>query len=193
MNARHCLPVTLLVCAMALISCDSGGPSAADKSTEAHLAAVANAMCSKSRRSGASSDLSTELATFRHLIRSDRRQPRVATFISDLDALHEVLKKGGTAAYALSFLEDSYRLDVKIRADEKALGLTSCIGSPPRKPIEGQTGASRAHYFVASRRVPTMRLPCLDGSLWFRYGRGQSLPSWIARLMSLVARRQSPR
>jgi hypothetical protein len=35
----------------------------------------------------------------------------------------------------VSSLEDSYRLSVKVRDDEKALGLSDCIGAPPRPPI----------------------------------------------------------
>jgi hypothetical protein len=46
--------------------------------------------------------------------------------------------KGGEGPNPFSLLEESYRLEVKVQADLKALGVTSsCLGSPPRKPIGG--------------------------------------------------------
>ncbi len=36
-----------------------------------------------------------------------------------------------------SLFEESYRLNLKVYEDAKAIGLTACIGQPPRKPIEG--------------------------------------------------------
>lgn len=38
---------------------------------------------------------------------------------------------------AFSLFEESYRLEVKVQTDLKALGVTACIGPRPRKPIEG--------------------------------------------------------
>jgi hypothetical protein len=70
--------------------------------------------------------------------------PRVATFLSDLAArrrlrtvVSKLSNKGSNVLHAGSYIEEAYRLNVKIYADEKALGLTSCLGPPPRKPIEG--------------------------------------------------------
>ncbi len=37
----------------------------------------------------------------------------------------------------IHFIEQFYRLQVQIYDDDKALGLTSCLGRPPRPPIEG--------------------------------------------------------
>jgi hypothetical protein len=45
--------------------------------------------------------------------------------------------KGGKRANAFSLLEEPYRLAVKVQDDLKVLGLTSCLGPPPRKPIGG--------------------------------------------------------
>jgi len=46
-------------------------------------------------------------------------------------------RKEGKGANAFSVLEESYRLEVKVQADLKALGMTSCLGPPPRKLIVG--------------------------------------------------------
>jgi hypothetical protein len=37
----------------------------------------------------------------------------------------------------MSDIEDAYKLSVKLRDDEKALGMSACIGRPPRPPIGG--------------------------------------------------------
>lgn len=36
-----------------------------------------------------------------------------------------------------SLFKESYPLNLKVYDDAKALGLTACVGQPPRKPIEG--------------------------------------------------------
>jgi len=98
--------------------------------------------------------MGTDLAGVRALIHSDRKLPRVATLIGDLAArqktqvaLRKLSRKAGSGAYfsrkegkganAFSLLEESYRLEVKVQADLKALGMTSCLGPPPRKLIIG--------------------------------------------------------
>jgi hypothetical protein len=98
--------------------------------------------------------LGTDLAGVRALIHSDRKLPRVATLIGDLAArqreqvaLRKLSGKAGSGAYfsrkagkganAFSLLQESYRLEVKVQADLKALGMTSCLGPPPRKLIIG--------------------------------------------------------
>ena len=45
--------------------------------------------------------------------------------------------KEGKEAGDFSLFEESYRLEVKVQVDLKALGATTCIGPRPRKPIEG--------------------------------------------------------
>jgi hypothetical protein len=42
----------------------------------------------------------------------------------------------GTAD-AFSLMEESYRLEVKVQADLRALGLANCVGPPAREPIGG--------------------------------------------------------
>jgi hypothetical protein len=98
--------------------------------------------------------MKAEFARVRALIHSDRKLPRVGAFISDSAArrrvqaaMRKLSKKAGNGAYfsrkegkganAFSLLEESYRLEVKVQADLKALGLTSCVGPTPRKPIGG--------------------------------------------------------
>lgn len=152
MNARHCLLAPVLICvAVALGGCGGGTSSP----TEARLAALANAVCTRSETLGERPGfLSTDLARLRALIHADRKLPRVATLISDLAArqraqaaMRKLFRKAGNGASFsgkegdgandFSLLEESYRLDVKVQADERALGMISCIGPPPRKPIGG--------------------------------------------------------
>lgn len=117
-------------------------------SPEAHLAAVANSICRASREEmreppdGAA--LKARSARLRALIVSDRKLPRVATYLSDVAArrrllaeMKKVSNKGSGAADAISDIEEAYRLDVEIRTDLQAIGLASCTGPPPRKPIGG--------------------------------------------------------
>jgi hypothetical protein len=147
-SARHCLLAIVLTCvAAALAGCGGGASSTAASTAEAHLAALANAICRESHTNRATgppfeAHLKTEFAKLRALIRSDRKLPRVATYISDIqarDRLRTAMSKLSKkeVPYAFSLMEDNYRLGVKIQADLKALGMTSCIGPRPRKPIEG--------------------------------------------------------
>lgn len=121
--------------------CGGSGQSPA----EARFVALAEAICLKTNTIKAESPpTSAEFAKLRSLAESARKAPRVATFLSDLAvrqrlraALSKLANRKSNAPEAGSYLEKSYRLNVKVYADEKALGLTSCLGSPPRKPIEG--------------------------------------------------------
>lgn len=159
MNVRHCLLSTVLICVAAALAGCGGGSSTAANTPEAHLAALANATCREfhtNRATGApfEAHMKTEFARVRALIHSDRKLPRVSTFISDSAArrrvqaaMRKLSKKAGNGAFfsrkegkganAFSLLEESYRLEVKVQADLKALGLTSCLGPTPRKPIGG--------------------------------------------------------
>jgi hypothetical protein len=47
------------------------------------------------------------------------------------------LEKSGTFRSAADYIERSYRLELRIYDDAKALGLTRCLGKPPRRPIGG--------------------------------------------------------
>jgi hypothetical protein len=150
-NRRHRLSVVLLTCVVVvLVGCGGSRSSGAANTGEAHLVAVANATCRERREemraTGATFEarMKMEFASLRALISADRKLPRVGTLISDLAARRRLLRemrkihrKEGDVTNAFSLLDESYRLEVKIQADLKALGLTSCIGPPPRKPIEG--------------------------------------------------------
>jgi hypothetical protein len=142
---------TVLIClAAALAGCGGSASSRA----EAHLAAVANAACRNAEGMGDHVHMSTDLAGVRALIHADRKLPRVATLTRDLAtrqreqvAVRKLSRKGdngaffsgkeGEGANAFSLLEEPYRLAVKVQADLKALGMTSCLGPTPRKPIGG--------------------------------------------------------
>jgi hypothetical protein len=141
------LSTTLAYVAVALAGCGGGSSSSGANAAEAHLAALANRVCRESHTLRATgppfeAHLKSEFASVRALISSDRGVPRVGTLVSDLAAQHRLRSAFGTrqgkeVTRGFSLLEESYRLEVKIQADLKALGLTSCIGPPPRKPIGG--------------------------------------------------------
>jgi hypothetical protein len=138
--------VTTVTClAVALIGCGGGSPTA--HAAEAHLAAFANRVCRESKALRATgrpfeAHLKVEFASLRALINSDRGVARVGALVSDLAARRRLRsafgkRSGKEVARGFWLLEESYRLEVKIQTDLKALGLTSCIGPPPRKPIGG--------------------------------------------------------
>jgi hypothetical protein len=52
-----------------------------------------------------------------------------------LNAEARKLEKSG--AFPANYLERSYRLAHRIYDDAKSLGLTRCLGQPPRPPIGG--------------------------------------------------------
>jgi hypothetical protein len=150
---RHYPLAIVFTCIVAALVGCGGSASSQD---EAHLAAVANVVCAKSETLGEHPGfLRADLARLRALIHSDRKLPRVSRFISDSAAqrrmqaaMRKLSKKAGNGAFfskkegngsnPLSLWEESYRLDVKVQADLKALGVTSsCIGPRPRKPIGG--------------------------------------------------------
>jgi hypothetical protein len=157
---------TLIIClAVALSGCGGGGSSTATTAIEAHTFTLANAMCREYNahiyaeraleERGVSSGPGTflahkeaELTRLRALMSSAGKLPGVDTYISDLaaeDRLLTALSKEvpkGYAAYvhlalSKSYRDKSHRLVVELAADEKALGLTSCLGPTPRKPIGG--------------------------------------------------------
>jgi hypothetical protein len=147
LNTRLCLLATVLaLVAIGLAGCGGSEPSPA----ESHLAAVAKAACINAEGMGSHADIGKQLARFRALIHSDRKLPRVATLISDVaarrrvrTAMHKLSGNGSSRAYfghgastILRLMKQSYVLAVKVYTDEKALGI-ACLGSPPRKPIEG--------------------------------------------------------
>jgi hypothetical protein len=156
-SARRCLLAMVPICVVVVLA---GCGGSASSRAEAHLAVLANAACRNAEDMGDHFHLGTELAGVRALMHSDRKLPRVATLIGDLAArqreqvaLRKLSGKAGNGAYfsrkegkgankgeganAFSLLEESYRLEVKLQADLKALGLTSCLGPPPRKLIIG--------------------------------------------------------
>jgi hypothetical protein len=140
------LATTFVICVAAvLVGCGGGASSNGANSAEARFVALANAICDKTNTTRAlSPPTRTELARLRSLARSARKAPRVATYLSDLSArrtlrtaMSNLSKKAFDLPHGTSYVEESYRLDVSVYTDAKALGLTSCIGRPPRKPIGG--------------------------------------------------------
>jgi hypothetical protein len=143
--------VLTVVLATALVGCGGGAStSAANRRAEARFVTLFNTICGKLNSNRAQSPpTKTELAMLRALAKSASGAPRVALFKSDLAARRklraELDKLPKTGGYVIghgrpdvgSYLDRAYRLNVRVYADEKALGLTSCLGPPPQKPIEG--------------------------------------------------------
>ncbi len=145
-------PVAALIVALAVlpVGCGRSGSSSAPKPAEARFVALFNAICLKTYgEREARPPTKAEFATLRSLAKSASGAPRVAQFTSDLAARRKLrvafgkLPKQGSfigrqgGPDVRSYFDQAYRLDVKVYADEKALGLYSCLGKPPRKPIGG--------------------------------------------------------
>jgi hypothetical protein len=152
-----------LICALALLAACGGSSVTAEKASQAHFGALANAICREAQASKASrassflAQRNTELARVHALLNSARDLHLVSTYIADLAAQKRLRSEMSAAASdgslvspgespplhrvhlpdAMSDIEDAYQLSVKLRDDEKALGMSACIGRPPRPPIGG--------------------------------------------------------
>jgi len=107
---------------------------------------TAHPLAHSRRRTPVSAREETRISSFRTLMTAEEKLPRIGTFRSDLAARKRVqlatLRSGspakdGIAANAPDLLERVFLTNVKVWADEKALGLTACMGARPRKPIGG--------------------------------------------------------
>jgi hypothetical protein len=153
--------VAIVAAAACLVSGCGGVPARGNHTAEAHDLTLARAICreydasidaGQQGRVGAGSDAflaqrEAELASLRAVMSSASALSDVDNYISDLAADERLLtglrrEAGkGYAAYlhvALSkaYREESRKLDAKVVADEKVLGLTACTG-PARPPIAG--------------------------------------------------------
>jgi hypothetical protein len=145
-RARVSLIATALICTAGLLPGCGGASSTAASTAEARFVSFYNARCREEKGDRATSHENiqkTEAATLLALTSAARKAPRVATYIADLRARRTLraeishAAKLSNVANPISLIEDSYRLATKIYADKKALGLTPCLGPPPRKPIGG--------------------------------------------------------
>jgi len=145
-------PVAALIVALAVlpVGCGRSGSSSAPTPAEARFVTLFNAICRKTYTGRAERPpTAAETATLRSFAKSAGGAPRVAQFKSDLAAQRKlrvalgklprqggfIVRRGGPDVG--SYIDQVYRLNVKLYGDEKALGLTSCLGRPPRKPIGG--------------------------------------------------------
>ena len=145
-------PVAAVIVALAVlpVGCGRSGSSSAPEPAEARFVALSNAICRETHTGRAERPpTKAEFVALRSLAKSASRAPRVAQFKSDLAARRKlrvafgklpkqggfVVRQGGPDVGP--YFDQGYRLDVKVYADEKALGLYSCLGKPPRKPIAG--------------------------------------------------------
>jgi hypothetical protein len=104
-NVHHYPLAVVLTCIVAALA---GCGGSASSRAEAHLAAVANALCTKSESLGERPGfLRADLARLRALIQADRKLPRVSTFLSDSAAqrrlqaeMHKLSKEARNEAFS---------------------------------------------------------------------------------------------
>ena len=143
--------VVVALAAVAVSACGSGASLSAASRAQERFVALLSTFCRDAKTMRATgppyeAHLKAELAQARAVGYTARKAPRVATFRSDLAARRRLL----TAIHKLpqwsfkrqshdpvAYMEKAYRLDVRAYDDEKALGLTACLGPPARKPIGG--------------------------------------------------------
>ncbi len=139
---RH---VALLVAAAtwlaALAGCGGTGASTSTHAAETRFARLESSLCMNNRALSRAQDPKT-VAAIRSLAKSDHGLPRVARWISDLQARSRLLAslrsdaEGFGAHHRIAaLLEATRRIGLKVYEDGKAIGL-KCI-RPPRKPIRG--------------------------------------------------------
>jgi hypothetical protein len=146
---RIMLALPLLLALSFLLGCGGSSPRSGN-AAEAHLIALATATCRQAHRSssgGASvlAERKADLVKLRPLIDVDRKLPSVAKFDSDLAAERQftstVAKSAGKHPGELigpnSYFAKAYNLELKVYADARSLGLSSCLGAPPRAAIGG--------------------------------------------------------
>jgi hypothetical protein len=146
---RIMLALPLLLAISSLLGCGGSSPRGA-KADEAHLIALATATCRQAHRSSPSgtstlAERKADLTKLRPLIDADRKLPSVAKFDSDLAAERQftstVKKSAGKHPGELigpnSYFARAYNLELKVYADARSLGLSSCLGVPPRVAIGG--------------------------------------------------------
>jgi hypothetical protein len=151
-----------IVCAFLLASCGGSAPKP-DPAKEARLAADANALCREaSARGKRSFDLEQVQPRLLHLAHAIEKAAAYLPVTRKLEeaeasrrrlvsALHKLrLSDRGhgiewefshgralKASLGPDFLGRLYSAEVAIHEDWKALGITACLGPPPRAPIGG--------------------------------------------------------
>lgn len=126
---------TTLVCVILLAGC--GGAS--KNQAEARFVALTNMTCREARQPGFVADHHARIKAeeaVRALVDAAHKSPRVARYLSDLE------RQEG---------EENYRLRAKIYADKKRLGLTACLGPPPRNPKCGTRRPGPSGVLTLSR------------------------------------------
>jgi hypothetical protein len=156
---------TVAVVSCLLVGCDNSGTSMS-KNVGAHAVTVANAICREYNsyiytergledKGGQGSepgqflaDREAEIGRLRAALSTTSESPQMRSYITSLvaeerllAALHNEVKTGYEAythlALSKSYRDESRRLSLKLAAEARALGLESCIGPHPRRPIAG--------------------------------------------------------
>lgn len=132
------LAASVWIAAIAATGCGSG---AASTPSEAHVVALANAVCRSDLHGAKDEALLAQVRLARTRISTilapAASHPRVGTLLKDLSAREGLIRRIDSPGRTPAFIENLYRARIRVYDDEKALGLTKCLGSPPRKPIFG--------------------------------------------------------
>jgi hypothetical protein len=111
----------------------SGCGGASKKATEVRYVALANSLCRETQKPGFDarrpSSIRREQEEAHALVGVARTSRRAASYLTDLES-----QEG----------DDTYQLRAKTYADKKALGLTACLGPPPRNPKCGTRKPGRS-------------------------------------------------
>lgn len=150
-RVKRCI-APLLVSAAAVLAtlggCGSTNPKP-DPAREARLVAETNALCASALAPGASLKAQRSEAQHRLTVllkaltkawaylAAGRSLNEAGAKRRTLNAEAQKREKSGTFRSAMDYLERSYRLQRQIYDEARALGLTQCIGRPPRPPIGG--------------------------------------------------------
>ena len=143
--------MVLLFCSPLLASCGGSAPKP-DPATKARLVAEANALCRQQARQVLRLPEQQKVALQHRLAYFSRAIRKAAAYLpagKDLERayagrrqlMHELAKRSSHGGFVTGppthLIDRGYGLELQIHDDWKALGLTSCLGPPPKRPISG--------------------------------------------------------
>jgi hypothetical protein len=140
---------TLVVVLLWTVSC-GGSATKPDPATKARVVAEANALCRQQARR--SRPLAEQVqAAFQHrlayllraITKAAANLPAATALERERTARRQLMRElskrsaGGESVPPTVLMDRLYRVELLIHDDWKALGLTACLGPPPRPPISG--------------------------------------------------------
>jgi hypothetical protein len=151
-SERRIRVALLAVLAACVVVLGGRGGLSAEQKRARHLVAVGNATCREFRANARgdreppaneNAPARSKLAALRALLAADRNLPNVGAYLADAAKRRRLMAETETPGFVApgrnrrSLIDELHAADVKIQADLRAIGLTSCIGTPPKRPIGG--------------------------------------------------------